>query len=177
MKNFALFLLLISGALFSQEIIKDSLKPKGRFTEFKFSSNRLTVDTPYFIPSFTEKHGILTTEGRPHFGVKFLPYEMNSDVVIQDLFTHEDFKKEFPNAEIYHGATKKITSHKTYVDSTNQKVTQLTRIYAVKGGLLYFFFTIPVENKSHDTVEKEVTDFLAYVKLEENFYTNTNLHK
>ena len=82
-----LIVLIISflSKLAAQEIIKDSITTNGRYVEFKINNNLLVLNTSYPIDKFKEVEGILTTTGKPYFGIKFFSYDYNSEVALSEF--------------------------------------------------------------------------------------------
>ncbi|MEC3875953.1 hypothetical protein [Chryseobacterium salviniae] len=175
-KKITCLVLFFSFFAFGQKVEKDSITEKGRFVLFRAGDNKITLNSLKPINEFKEIEGILTTDSEPYLGIKFYPYNVNSEVVLQDLKNHPDFDKEFPNSTISFEGIYNITSHKTFVDSKKRNVYNKTKILAINGGLLYLFFNTVLDNGNVEDANKKISEFLKYFSIHENYFAvNTNL--
>ncbi len=169
MKNTLLFLFL-SVFGFGQTIVKDSITQNGRLVLFRAGDNKITINATKPINEFKDVYGLLTTNGVPYLSLKFLPYNINSEVVLQDLKNYPDFDAEFPNSMISFEGIYNITSHKTFIDSEKRNVYNKVKILAISGGLLYLFFNVVLKDNNVDVANKEISEFLKYFSIQENYF-------
>lgn len=171
MKKLTLLLFFIFGLSYGQEVIKDSLLSKGRYVEIKANRHLLKINAPFYINPFKVKNGILTSDSRPYIGVMFEPYDFNSEVILQDLINDPSFIKENPTAEFIPKDVYSIRYWSVFTDKANKKIAMFTRMYAVRGGILYFVFNIVLEKRTPKQAEDEVVDFMKYITLEQNHFS------
>lgn len=171
-----LFFLLLSCFTFGQDIVKDSITQNGRLVLFRAGDNKITLNALKPINEFKYIEGLLTTDGTPYLALKFYSYNINSEVVLQDLNNHPDFNNEFPNSTISFEGIYNITSHKIFVDSQKRKVYNKVKILAISGGLLYLFFNVVLKDNNVEDANNEITEFLKYFSVQDNYFAlNANL--
>ncbi|HAO08188.1 MAG TPA: hypothetical protein DCQ50_14660 [Chryseobacterium sp.] len=171
-----LLFLLFSAFVFGQDIVRDSLSENGRLIEFRVGESKLTLNTAKPINDFKNIGGVLTTDGNPYFGLKFFPYDLNSEVILMDLKNDPKFNVDFPNSTISFEGVHNITSYKVFTDSKKRKVYNKVKIYAISGGLLWMFFNVEMKGNNTDASENQVKELIDSFTLQDNYFAlNPNL--